>query len=129
MTIQATTNQLIMFNGAGPAYDNQGNQTFDGYANRYFNAENRMTKAGDGAQAQYYYYNAEGQRVRRVVNGEEWWMIYGFDGELLAEYKVNGTFNGSNAPAQTAPVKEYIYRDGQLLVVSEPTNADGRKLQ
>jgi hypothetical protein len=35
-------------------------------------------------------------------------LIYGIDGELVAEYAANG------APA--APLKEYAYRNGQLLV-------------
>jgi hypothetical protein len=56
-------------------------------------------------------------------------VLTGFDGELVAEYKVNGAFDGQNAPAPTSPVKEYIYREGQVLVVSEQGNAEGRKLQ
>jgi RHS repeat-associated protein len=89
-----------------------------------------MTKAvHNSGSGQYYYYNAEGQRTRRIVNGEEWWMVYGLGGELVAEYKVNGAFDGQNAPAQTSPAKEYIYREGQVLVVSEQGNAEGRRLQ
>jgi RHS repeat-associated protein len=56
-------------------------------------------------------------------------VLTGFDGELVAEYKVNGAFDGQNAPAPTSPVKEYIYREGQVLVVSEQGNAEGRRLQ
>ena len=44
------------------------------------------------------------------MNGDETWQVYGFGGELIAEYPVNGdTLN---------PVKEYGYRNGQLLVTS-----------
>ena len=52
-----------------------------------------------------------------MVGGVETWQVYGFDGELVAEYNVSGAFNGANAPAATAPVKEYGYRSGKLLVV------------
>jgi hypothetical protein len=37
------------------------------------------------------------------------------DGELLAEYAVNG--------AATAPQREYGYRNGQLLVTAEPASS------
>ena len=37
--------------------------------------------------------------------------MYGFDGELPAEYAANG--------AAGAPQKQYGYRDGQLLIVAE----------
>jgi RHS repeat-associated protein len=124
--IEATTNRLTNISGTPLSYDPQGNQTNGGSGERLYDAENRMTKAvHNSGPGQYYYYNAEGQRTRRIVNGEEWWMVYGFDGELVAEYKVTG----GSAPAPTSPVKEYIYREGQVLVVSEQGNAEGRKLQ
>ena len=47
-------------------------------------------------------------------SGQEEWQIYGFDGELLAEYR-------SSSPASVT--KEYGYRDGQLLVTAEPATA------
>jgi hypothetical protein len=95
-------------------YDEAGNlyiDTYTGAGNREFDAENRMTRAWGGAnQWQEYSYNADGQRVRRKVDGQETWQIYGMDGELLAEYAPNG--------ATTAPQKEYGYRNGQLLVTA-----------
>ena len=40
--------------------------------------------------------------LRRVVNGQETWLIYGIEGELVAEYAYAGA-----APAVTATQKEY----------------------
>jgi RHS repeat-associated protein len=89
-------------------YDVAGNLKKDSYTgagDREYDAENRMTKAWANGQWQYYSYNADGQRVRRKV-------VYGMDGELLAEYAVNG--------AVASPQKEYGYRNGQLLVTAAP---------
>ena len=100
------------------SYDNAGNLTTDTYTgagNRTYDAENRMTSAQGINQGawQYYTYNADGQRVRRKVNGVETWQVYGMDGELLAEYAANA--------AAANPQKEYGYRNGQLLVTAEPS--------
>ncbi len=71
-----------------------------------------MTAAADNTgQTSRYTYNADGQRTRRQVTGsQEEWQIYGFDGELLAEYR-------ASSPA-SSPEKEYGYRNGQLLVTA-----------
>jgi RHS repeat-associated protein len=79
-----------------------------------YDAENRMTSAQDANGVwSYYSYNADGQRVRRKVNGVETWQVYGFGGELLAEYPAGV------APA--SPQKEYGYRNGQLLITADVT--------
>src|SRR6185503_14617743 len=52
-----------------------------------------------------------GQRIKRTVNGVATWQVYGFGGELLAEYAANG--------ATTSPQKEYGYRNGELLVTAD----------
>jgi hypothetical protein len=86
---------------------------------RTFDAENRIIAAEKPVSGKvtsaYYTYNGDGQRVRRKISTYEIWQIYGFDGELLAEYPQNGP---SLAVAQ--PQKEYGYRNGQLLVTAEP---------
>ena len=63
------------------------------------------------AKLQYYTYNADGQRTRRKIDGVETWQIYGFDGELLAEYAANAS--------AASPQEEYGFRNGQLLVTAE----------
>ncbi len=100
------------------SYDAAGNLTTDTYSaagvTRLYDAENRMTAEtqANNYLAGSYSYNADGQRVRRKVNGVETWQVYGFTGELLAEYAANG------APA--SPQKEYGYRNGRLLITGEP---------
>jgi RHS repeat-associated protein len=99
------------------SYDNAGNLTTDTYGaaavTRAYDAENRMTSETQlsGYVAGSYVYNADSQRVRRKVGSVETWQVYGFDGELLAEYAVN-------AP-HTSPQKEYGYRNGQLLITTD----------
>src|SRR6185503_17302508 len=66
---------------------------------------------GGNNQAQTYKYDGAGQRIKRTVNGKETWQVYGFGGELIAEYPVSG--DTSN------PAKEYGYRNGELLITAE----------
>jgi RHS repeat-associated protein len=58
-----------------------------------------------------YTYDAEGHRARRDAGGSVTWAIYGFSGEVLAEYAQGAS------PSQ--PQKEYGYRGGELLVTAE----------
>lgn len=97
------------------SYDYAGNLITDSYTgagSRVYDAENRMISAQGINQGnwQYYTYNADGQRVRRKVDGVETLQVYGMDGELLAEY-------ASDAAAANSQ-REYGYRNGQLLVTA-----------
>ena len=93
-------------------YDATGNLTEDTYTGaglRTYDAENRMISAWGGLnQMQTYGYDAAGSRIKRKVHNVETWQVYGFEGELVAEYAASG--------AATSPQKEYGYRNGQLLV-------------
>jgi RHS repeat-associated protein len=97
-------------------YDNAGNLTTDTYSGfgvtRLYDAEHRMVSEtqANSYVADVYTYNGDGQRVRRIVNGEETWQVYGLAGELLEEYAAN------SPPA--ASKKEYGYRNGQLLITA-----------
>jgi RHS repeat-associated protein len=124
----ATTNRLyapgdlaLPDNQRRMRYDAAGNLIFDSYTgagDRVYDAENHITQAWGGSnQWQYYTYNAEGQRTRRKVDNQETWQIYGFDGELLAEYPADG--------ATAQPQKEYGYRNGQVLVIAENSSLNG----
>jgi RHS repeat-associated protein len=59
-----------------------------------------------------YAYDADGHRVRRFVNDQETRQVYGFGGELLAEYAASTSPNTLQ--------KEYGYRNGQLLLTAAP---------
>ncbi|MCA1643057.1 MAG: DUF4214 domain-containing protein [Acidobacteria bacterium] len=119
-TIDAATNRLT---AAGMSYDAAGNLTQDTYsasaAQRTYDAENRMTLEQNSATSVFsrYTYDAGGKRVRRDLGGVVTWQVYGFSGELLAEYA------GGALPA--SPRKEYGYRGGELLVTAEPGSAAG----
>ncbi len=99
----------------GMSYDAAGNVINDNGNAREYDGENRMKKAWGGSNWNYYLYDADGKRVRRIVGTtQEYWQVYGFDGELIAEYPVNG--------AAGSPQKEYGYRGGQLMIVAEGSN-------
>src|SRR6201988_5379232 len=96
-------------------YDTAGNQkqdTYTGAGTRTYDAENKLTSAAaNNNQTATYTYDATGQRIKRTANGVETWQVYGFGGELLAEYPANGD--------KLSPQKEYGYRNGELLVTAE----------
>ncbi|HEX8162591.1 MAG TPA: RHS repeat-associated core domain-containing protein [Pyrinomonadaceae bacterium] len=114
-TIDISTNRLT---NAGMLYDAAGNLTQDTYsaqaAQRTYDAESRMTMEQSSATSVFsrYAYDADGHRARRDVGGSVTWQVYGFGGELIAEYA------GGAAP--TSPQKEYGYRAGELLITAEP---------
>ena len=97
---------VMTYDAAG----NLTNDTYTGAGGRTYDAENKITQAGDNTgQISRYTYDSEGKRVRRqVASGQEEWQVYGIDGDLLAEYR-------ASAPA-SSPQKEYGYRNGQLLI-------------
>src|SRR5262249_43182061 len=76
-TVDTDKNRLgVPANQTGElAYDKAGNlinDTYTGTGAREYNAENKMTRAwGGNNQWQEYTYNADGQRTRRRVNGQE----------------------------------------------------------
>jgi hypothetical protein len=117
-TVSTSNNRLGVPAGQTGAmtYDAVGNlitDSYSGYGAHSYDAENKMTATQDSyAGWSYYSYNADGQRVRRKINNQETWQIYGIEGELVAEYAANG--------AGGSPEKEYGYRNGQLLVTAEP---------
>ena len=112
-------------------YDSAGNQTYDCVGMHFYDAENRMTKAVQGSSNNYYFYDGNGKRVRRILNGsqtwggQETWFVYGFDGELVAEY----AYNQVTAPLASAPQKEYGYRGGKLLIVWDGTQTGDDQLK
>ncbi len=123
--VDTTTNRLTSSDGCTMTYDASGNQTYDCVGTHYFDSENRMTKAVQGGSNNYYFYDANGKRVRRILNGsqtwggQETWFVYGFEGELVAEY----SYNQVSAPLPSAPQKEYGYRGGKMLVVWDGSQA------
>jgi RHS repeat-associated protein len=123
--VDPVTNRMYAPNDPGHTqidYDDAGNQTLDSLSStgaRTYDAENRMKTAFDSTQYEWVYtYDADGQRTRRVSEDGDayWWQVYGFDGELLAEY-VGGWYGGEYPTF--IPHKEYGYRAGQLLITAD----------
>jgi len=102
-------------------YDKAGNQvkdTYTGYGAATFDGDNHIVAIQDKfGGSSTYTYNANAQRVRRRINNQETWQIYGIDGELVAEY-------AANSPVSSAQ-KEYGYRDGQLLITATSSDLKG----
>jgi len=126
-TIDPATNRLSVPGGATGSmnYDANGNlynDTYTGYGTRNFDAENRVTSAQDAyGQTSTYAYDADGRRVRkRIAGGTEQWQVYGISGSLLCEYSANAS------PA--APLKEFAYRNGELIVQATTPTSSGTGL-
>jgi RHS repeat-associated protein len=99
-SVDPNTNRLGVPNGYSGtiSYDSAGNltnDTYSGQGERNYDAQNRMTQAWSNSQWQSYTYDANGQRVRRNVGGQETWQVYGIGGELVAEYTASGQSQGS----------------------------------
>jgi RHS repeat-associated protein len=119
--VDSATNRLGVPAGYGGAmqYDAAGhltNDTYTGAGARTYDAEGRMTTAwgpalSGGSYQNRYVYDAAGKRTRRQTEAGEAWHVYGFDGELIAEY-------GAATPP-SSPRREYGYRGGELLVVAD----------
>jgi YD repeat-containing protein len=92
-------------------YDLAGNQikdSYTGYGAATFDAENRISAIQNSfGSASSYSYDGDGKRTGRNTNNQATWQIYGFGGELMAEYGVGGLR------------KEYGYRNGELLITAE----------
>jgi RHS repeat-associated protein len=114
-TYDQATNRIVAL-----GYDAAGNITSDVMTGgtMTYDAENRLLTATSGGS---YAYDAAGKRTRRFAGGPEWWYVYGASGELVAEYNANG--------AVGSPLKEYGYRNGQMLVVWDGSETGDRKLQ
>ena len=99
-------------------YDASGNLTTDTYSRvdptRTYDGENRLiTNTNTSNQVSRYTYDAAGMRVRRNINNQETWQVYGIGGELIAEYAANAS--------PSSVQKEYGYRGGELLVTATST--------
>jgi RHS repeat-associated protein len=136
-TVNSGNNHLVAPAGSYLNYDNAGNLTQDYTAQwpdaiNQFDAENRLSRVDvgwvttcledTGMCFEMYYppmeytYDADGRRVRRKITAsyDDTWYVYGFSGELLAEYPASQL----STPAE--PAKEYGYRNGQLLITAQP---------
>ncbi|MFN7928346.1 MAG: RHS repeat-associated core domain-containing protein [Blastocatellia bacterium] len=128
-TVDATNNRFTELTYYASGAVKGEKTTGTGRMEYQYDAENRViaygynivTTPGNPVTSRYFY-DADGNRTRKIVSGTETWFVYGLDGELVAEYNANG--------AVGSPQKEYGYRSGQLLVVYDTTETTAdKKLQ
>lgn len=119
-TVNTSNNRLgVPTNQTGQmTYDAAGNLTADTYSradtSRTYDGENRLAANTNNSQeVSRYTYDSSGRRVRRNVNNQETWQVYGIGGELIAEYAANAS--------PSSVQKEYGYRNGELLVTATST--------
>ena len=111
----AADNRKMRYDAAGnlvnDSWTSYGSATAGEFTRKY-DGENKMVSAKDDTGGtSVYTYDASGARTRRARGGVETWQVYGFDGELVAEYAANGD--------ALIPQREYGYRNRQLLITTE----------
>ncbi len=105
------TNKLTSANGISFGYDNNGNTTTEGAKQYIYNQNQRLIQVNNGATTAYYTYNGNGQRVKKVVNGNATVFHYSLNGQLIAESNSAGYITA-----------EYVYLNGQPLAKIEGGN-------
>jgi YD repeat-containing protein len=93
---------------SGFDYDAAGNLVAESGKSYAYDAENRIVSATAQGGTSQYVYDGDGRRVKKTVNGVGASFEYGAGGELLTERNDSG-----------APVKDYLYRNGELIATSE----------
>ena len=107
---EVESNRLINIDPPAQSYryDEAGNLLSDGQRAFTYNQAGRMASASDGTTSARYRYNARGERVSKSVDGLTTYFRYSIEGQLLGEYRPDGT-----------PVREYAYLDGQPLALMD----------
>jgi RHS repeat-associated protein len=117
--VTASSNRINCIGGSGqsctggviPAYDSNGNMTYDGTNTLVYDAENHATSATNQSSAGTYTYDGNGLRVQKCVpncTSPTTKTVYVFSGsKVIAEY--------DNGAVPTAPSREYVYGGGALL--------------
>jgi len=87
-TISQPTNRLST--GQGYGYDDAGNLTSEPATSAngiVYDAENRQTQyTKSGQQTNYYFYDGDGHRVKKIDNNGTTVFVYNAGGQLIAEY-------------------------------------------
>jgi len=104
-TYRTGTNKLSSANGKAYNYDNNGNTTEESSRVFVYNDNQRLVRVVDaGVTKGEYTYNANAQRVKKIVNGKTTVFHYDLRGQLIAE--------SDNTGATTA---EYVYLNSKPL--------------
>jgi RHS repeat-associated protein len=102
-TISQTNNRFTA--GQNYGYDGAGNLTSDPATSTngiVYDAENRQTQYTKTAQpTNYYYYDGDGRRVKKIDNTGTTVFVYNAGGQLIAEY-ISGTPSGGGTSYLTS---------------------------
>jgi RHS repeat-associated protein len=104
-TFNVTADANNRLPGAPYQYDAAGNMIHDASHSYTFDAENRVISVDSGATAKYVY-DAEGNRVEKIVGSATTQYVHDPGGRVTLETDGNG--NGG-------PVADYIYLAGKLV--------------
>ncbi|MEK6410398.1 MAG: RHS repeat-associated core domain-containing protein [Acidobacteriota bacterium] len=102
-TISQSTNRIA--GGQNYGYDNAGNLTSDPTTpvnGIVYDAENRQTQyTKTGQVTNYYYYDGDGHRVKKIDSSRTTVFVYNAGGQLIAEY-TSGTPSGGGTSYLTS---------------------------
>ncbi len=93
--------------GSGMSYDGAGNLLNDGFHTYAYDAQNRLVVVDGGAE--YYTYNAEGQRVSKTNGSGTVTYLYDLAGHQIGEISSAGVWN-----------REDVYAGGRHLITNRP---------
>jgi RHS repeat-associated protein len=92
-TVSYTPNSLDQYSAIGavtPAYDGNGNLTYDGTFTYGYDAESRLISASGGGTTASYAYDAQGRRKSKTVNGTTTIFVQDPQGRALLDYAGSG---------------------------------------
>ncbi len=99
LAFDAATNRIS--GGQGYTYDAAGNVTGEPSGSTYlYDAENRQVSY-NGGQATYGY-DGDGRRVQKIAGSVTTLFIYNMEGQMVAEYAMNGVSSGGGTSYLTA---------------------------
>jgi len=101
-------NKLISSSGAKAftfSYDNNGNTISENQRQYIYNQNQRLIKAGEnGNTLGEYFYNGNGQRVKKVAGGKTTYFIYDQSGNLMEEADEQGQVNADYIYLGSIPI-------------------------
>ncbi|MDW2178715.1 hypothetical protein R7036_26710, partial [Vibrio sp. 1637] len=113
-TIDPMTNRVTAVEGPDGkrtiAYDSSGNVLTDGITELTYNSSGRVSNITNAAHTAHYQYNAQNQRIVKIVDGIETHFIYDNDFQLLAEHTPHNDH-----------WKEYVWYEGKLIAFIDKT--------
>ena len=113
-TVNSANNQMTARGNVSYTYDAAGNLTSDGTRTFIWDALGRLKQVQQGNQTVATYgYDIQNRRFRKSVGSTTTYYLYNLDNQLIAELSGNGTV-----------LREYVWLDGQPLVLAEYTGAN-----